>query len=584
LFGSLLGKTTKVLRAVILSGLILAMTFTANIGMIQSSAAASAGDLVTDFNGDDFEDLVVGVYREGIGTNNAVTEAGAINVIHGSEVGLSAIVDTGSGTGHADQSWTQNSPDVQSVAHTSERFGYSVAAGDFNSDGFSDIAVGVVQEHVGANCCFVVSGAVNIIYGTDSGLNPTADIPDQVLSQNSPNVDGISNNEEKFGFSLAIGDFNNDGFDDLAVGVPEEDITTSAGFQENAGGVNVLYGSSNGISATAAGDGTGRTDQFWSQNSFAIQDVSEQGDKFGSALATGDFNGDGYDDLGVGVPGEQINSASRAGALNIIYGSPTGLSATFVADQFEFQGSAGVENVPELDDAFGYALAGGDFDNDAYDDLAIGVPGESSGDTGAVSVIYGSSAGLSAFSKPDDLLQQGADNAELEGEADVGDRLGHAVVAGDFNDDGYDDLAIGVPGDNVPVGGTVPEAGAGSVNVVYGSPDGLSLTFVNDQIWNQNSPNIEEVASEVEMFGLSVTAGDYNGDGYDELAVGVPSEDVNNNTIDFAGAVHIIYGSSQGLSATGASGTGRADQIFTQNSPNIEGTAEVNDFFGSSLG
>jgi hypothetical protein len=123
------------------------------------------------------------------------------------------------------------------------------------------------------------------------------------------------------------------------------------------------------------------------------------------------------------------------------------------------------------------------------------------------------------------------------------------------------------------------------VNVIYGSPDGLSITFVPDQFWHQNSPNIEEVASEEEMFGYAITAGDYNGDGYGDLAIGVIREDVNHDTIDRAGVVQIIYGSSEGLSATEADdGTGRPDQIWYQNSPNVEGVSEVDDFFGSSLG
>lgn len=84
------------------------------------------------------------------------------------------------------------------------------------------------------------------------------------------------------------------------------------------------------------------------------------------------------------------------------------------------------------------------------------------------------------------------------------------------------------------------------------------------------------------MFGYSL--GDYNGDGYDELAIGVPREDVNHNTIDFAGAIHVIYGTAQGLSATGFVGAGRADQLFTQNSPDVQGVAEEADFFGWSLG
>lgn len=263
---SLLRKTRKALVILVLSGLIIAMTFTANFGLIRFASAAYADGRVTDFNGDGYEDLAIGSYPEDIGSSNSITDAGSVNVIHGSEIGLSAVFDSGTSTGLADQGWTQNSPSVQSSAAFDEQFGDSVAAGDFNDDGYSDIAIGVPNELIASICCGF--GAVNVIYGSElAGLLPTSTIPDQVFNQNSPNVDGVAQPYERFGHALAIGGFNNDGYDDLAVGVPDEDMTTSEGTFPNAGAVNIIYGSSEGLSATLAGDGSGNADQLWSQNS-----------------------------------------------------------------------------------------------------------------------------------------------------------------------------------------------------------------------------------------------------------------------------------------------------------------------------
>jgi hypothetical protein len=123
------------------------------------------------------------------------------------------------------------------------------------------------------------------------------------------------------GAGIVRADFNGDGFADLAVGVPGEE--SPAGVR-GSGSVIVIYGSSNGLSAAGA-----PASQFWSQNSPGVPGTSEAGDLFGSALAGGDFNGDDFSDLAVGITGEDIGSEGNAeGAISVIYGSANGLTAT----------------------------------------------------------------------------------------------------------------------------------------------------------------------------------------------------------------------------------------------------------------
>lgn len=132
--------------------------------------------------------------------------------------------------------------------------------------------------------------------------------------------------------------------------------------------------------------------------------------------------------------------------------------------------------------------------------------------------------------------------------------------------------------------------------MIYGSaPVGLWPTEVSpnngrdDQIWTQNSINVEDDAEDGAVFGDALATGDFNKDGFSDLAIGVPAEDVG--TVEVAGAVNVIYGSigititSGGLSATvPLGGNGRADQIWSQDSPGIEDDAEASDNFGSRLG
>jgi hypothetical protein len=111
-------------------------------------------------------------------------------------------------------------------------------------------------------------------------------------------------------------DFNNDGFADLAVGAFLEDV----GSIVNAGAVNVLYGGAPGL--------TGSGSQFFTQNTPGVGGNAEEGDTFGSALAAGDFNHDGFADLAVGARGESVGTAIGAGAVNVLYGGAPGLTGS----------------------------------------------------------------------------------------------------------------------------------------------------------------------------------------------------------------------------------------------------------------
>ncbi|HXV45529.1 MAG TPA: FG-GAP repeat protein, partial [Nitrososphaera sp.] len=205
-----------------------------------------------------------------------------------------------------------------------------------------------------------------------------------------------------------------------------------------------------------------------------------------------------------------------------------------------------------------------------------------------IQVIYGSPSGLSATFLPDHFVYQ--DIPDVEDGAEEDDSFGSSMAAGDFNGDGRDDLAIGVPGEGVGVP-DIPDAGA--VNVIYSSSVGLSATAVStgdgrtDQFWHQDSPNVELNADEEDFFGYSLAAGDFNGDGRDDLAIGVPSENISSSV---EGAVNVIYGVAgttylnSGLAAkVPLGGSGRADQYWSQASPDINGGITGSEDWGYSL-
>ena len=405
------------------------------------------------------------------------------------------------------------------------------------------------------------------------------------FSSNTTTADITSgNNDAALAATGVTGDFNGDGFDDKAIGASGEEFGSS----NTTGAVHVIYGSSGGLSATAV-----IADQMWTQDSAGIEGIAEDWDYFGVTISSGDYNGDGFDDLSIGVYGEDIdlavasienfdvsiNSAVIAkdtGVVQVIYGSPAGLSATAVLpDQVWIQGFADIADFSENYDGFGTRLSSGDYNGDGHDDLAIGAQYEETGsldNTGGVHIIYGSSGGLSATAVIADQRWT-QDSTDIEDAVEASDEFGSSLSSGDYNGDGSDDLAIGAAQETI---GT--SFGTGAVNVIYGSSGGLSATAViADQMWTQNSTDIDGVAETKEYFSNSLSSGDYNGDGRDDLAVGTPAEDVG--TVIDAGAVHVIYGSSGGLSATAVI----ADQMWTQNSTDIEDVVERIDWFGDSL-
>ena len=453
--------------------------------------------------------------------------------------------------------------------------------GDFNGDGFDDKAIGASGEEFGSSN---TTGAVHVIYGSSGGLSATAVIADQMWTQDSAGIEGIAEDWDYFGVTLSSGDYNGDGFDDLSIGVYGEDIDLAVASIENfdvsinsaviakdTGVVQVIYGSPAGLSATAV-----LPDQVWIQGFADMADFSENYDGFGTRLSSGDYNGDGHDDLAIGAQYEETGSLDNTGGVHIIYGSSGGLSATAViADQRWTQDSTDIEDAVEASDEFGSSLSSGDYNGDGSDDLAIGAAQETIGTsfgTGAVNVIYGSSGGLSATAVIADQMWT-QNSTDIDGVAETKEYFSNSLSSGDYNGDGRDDLAVGTPAEDV---GTVIDAGA--VNVIYGSSGGLSATAViADQMWTQNSTDIEDVVERIDWFGDSLSSADYNGDGRDDLAIAATLEDVG--TVIDAGAVHVIYGSSGGLSATAVI----ADQLWTQDSPDIEDVAEFLDYFGGSL-
>jgi len=309
-----------------------------------------------DFDGDTLLDRAFGYPR-------ANGNEGIVKIVYGSQV---------------IQIWNRDSPGILGVDATGNYLGDSIAVGDFDGDGYDDLAIGVPGDDTGSG---VNIGTFNVLYGSANGITSSFD---QLYSQDTP---GISSSEESFdayGEFLQAGDFDCDGHDDLAIGIPQENLSSGV----NGGAVNVIYGSSGGLTAL---------DDWFHQNTTGVAGSIQTSDNFGASLLAANFTGDSSgghacDDLIVGVPGEDIGYVD-VGAMQLFPGSSSGLD--IVNDVWFRQAHLGAEGSHEADDEFSTWLYGTSTSSNAFADIAVRVPGDACEAGGmALQVFDGTSSGL----------------------------------------------------------------------------------------------------------------------------------------------------------------------------------------------
>jgi hypothetical protein len=424
-------------------------------------------------------------------------------------------------------------------------------AADYTGDGIDDLVVGVPYESdIGG---VLQPGAVNVIPGSTSGLSPAGDL---FIHQNIPHVPDSNGEQDWFGLAIAAGDVDGDGRDELIVGGRNEQIGGPTG-----GAVwRLELASTSGVLSVA-------DSQLLTQDTPRVRDTAEPGDLFGTALAVADFDGDGYDDVAVGVPWEDIAGTIDVGAVAYFPGSVSGM--TTAGQLFYHQDVARVAGVNAYKDYFGDQLAAGDFDGDGYADLAIGIPGDdwTGEDEGSAQVMYGSATGPGVVSPNDELWSPG--QGSVAGLSQDESECGSALAVGDFDGDGYDDLAIGCPG--YAIGGA-PEAGA--VLVVYGSASGLD----GSELWSQELSGVIGEPDIGDGFGRELSSGDYDGDGYDDLAIAAPYDDFGIFVVsENCGVVNVLMGSTIGI-------TDVDDGLLLQDSGSVvAGSPEDYEHWGQAL-
>ena len=465
-----------------------------NPGAFQLPGFASLGDI----NNDGIDDFA-------IGDPSAAGLAGRTYVIFGSTTPFGADFDvtTLNGTNGfvLEGVFSYNHPQNGQYG---DRAGWSIdGGGDINGDGIGDFIIGALTADEDNSPTFVdttsPSGQAYVVFGQDTSVTPfVANF--QLSTLNGSNGFSMTNFQQgtQAGRSVAsIGDINNDGFDDFAVGAPyaDEPGTNTTGFLNGLS--YIVFGSGTPFSATLDVSTLNGT------NGFVANVTNGNGGYWsGSEIsAAGDINNDGIDDFVIGAPVDSLFFSE--GFAYVVFGTTTPFNAELDLNLLNGTNGFRVDG-NFIGAAMGASASTGDFNGDGIDDLVLGGGGGGDFGTGIDSegqsvVIFGSSSGFGAVI--DTATFTGAKGFVINGD-DFNDRAGVTSTSlGDVNGDGYDDIFIGTGGSN----------GLNSY-FIYGSASGHGGVLDLDALPAAN--------------GLLLTGGnrgtdigDINNDGFDDFMV-----------------------------------------------------------------
>lgn len=481
-------KVTVNIAAFNLSNLNGSNGFTLN-GINPGNFAGVSVNTLGDFNGDGFQDLIIGAFAADPNNNNA---AGETYVVFGKKGGFPASIDLPKLDGS--NGFILNGVDTNGFS------GGSVSsAGDINGDGLDDLVIGAFGATAnGQNN----AGKSYVMFGSKAVLPARLNLSD-LNGNNGFVVNGI-NEFDYLGLSVSgAGDINADGIDDLLVSAPGPlNNTLSKSY--------IIYGHK-GIFAPIL-----NSSDINGSNGFVIND--NDGKSGTSVSAAGDINGDGISDI-------IINAEENDSNNYVVFGSAKGFSANF--NLSELNGSNGFVLNTGNEKSGTTVSKAGDINGDGTDDLIISLANSNS-NPGKSYVVFGNNRG---FAPRLDLAQlNGKNGFALINNID-GTSISAVSSAGDINGDGIDDLAIGVSQAN---------SNAGTTYILFGDYAGFTPTLFLSKLNGNNGLVINGVKQD-DLSGTSLSqGGDINGDNIDDLVIGSPGNLFNNSP----GQTQVVFGST----------------------------------------
>ncbi|MGL1922598.1 MAG: FG-GAP-like repeat-containing protein [Hyphomicrobiales bacterium] len=407
----------------------------------------------------------------------------------------------------------------------SDRSGKSVSnAGDLNGDGFDDIIIGATAADNGPSPANLSSGSGYVLFGSADGYTPNVSL--SVLDgTNGFRLDGAKKDDDA-GYSVSsAGDVNGDGYDDIIIAAPEADHNGKA----NNGSSYVVFGGREGFLANK------NLSTLDGSDGFRLDGVNINDQAGRQVSSAGDINDDGYDDIIIGAS-KADNNINGSGSSFVVFGKAGGFAAGMNLSTLDGENGFRLDG-GGIADYSGVSVANaGDVNGDGYDDIIIGANGAEN-NSGSSYVVFGNKNG---YDPTLDLDNLGLNGFEIGGEVGAAghDYSGGSVAsAGDVNGDGYDDIIIGA----THADGSVDTSG--NAYVIYGR---FNNTDIDLSLLNGYSGSKISGVSVGNLTGGSVSsAGDINGDGYDDIIIGAANADYNGRAN--SGSSYVVFGQKNGL-------------------------------------